>query len=134
MRLRSGDGFPDVLVVGHDPKLTSDSDVFRTLAKGVGSCLVVGSAHDKNTNAKVERANGVLGETLRAFANGRKDDWYRQLPLAVFAINSAASTLGDGLTPSSSTGELVLDCRSPPRPSPAPGASLRRSTRAGCVR
>ena len=27
------------------------------------------------------------------------DDWDRQLPLAVFAINNAASTLGDGLTP-----------------------------------
>mmetsp|Transcript_42107 Transcript_42107/g.88011 ORF Transcript_42107/g.88011 Transcript_42107/m.88011 type:complete len:213 (+) Transcript_42107:2678-3316(+) len=40
------------------------------------------------------------GDTLGAFANGRKDDWDRQLPLAVFAINNAASTLGDGLTPS----------------------------------
>ena len=47
----------------------------------------------------MERANGVIGDTLRAFANGRKDDWDRQLPLAVFAINNAASTLGDGLTP-----------------------------------
>ncbi len=27
---------------------------------------------------------------------GRKDDWDRQLPLAVSAINKAASTLGDG--------------------------------------
>ncbi len=34
-----------------------------------------------------------------AFANGCKDDWDRQLPLAVFAINNAASTLGDRLTP-----------------------------------
>jgi hypothetical protein len=45
----------------------------------------------------------VFGEChdgpLRAYANGRKDDWDRQLPLAVFAINNAASTLGDGLTP-----------------------------------
>ena len=44
----------------------------------------------------MERANGGIGETLRAFANGRKDDWDRQLPLTVLAIN-AASTLGDGL-------------------------------------
>ena len=34
-----------------------------------------------------------------AFANGRKDDWDRQLPLAEFAINNADSVLGDGLTP-----------------------------------
>ena len=97
MCLRSGDGFPDVLVVDHDPKFTSD--VFRAFVRSMGSCLIVGSAYHKNTNAKVERANGVIGDTLRAYANGRKDDWDRQLPLAVFAINNAASTLGDGLTP-----------------------------------
>ena len=95
--LRSGTGFPDVLVVDHDPKFTSD--VFRAFAKGMGSSLIVGSAYHKNTNAKVERANGVIGDTLRAFANGRKDDWDRQLPLAEFAINNADSVLGDGLTP-----------------------------------
>ena len=77
MCLRSGDGFPDVLVVDHDPKFTSD--VFRAFAKGMGSCLIIGSAYHKNTNAKVERANGVIGDTLRAFANGRKDDWDQQL-------------------------------------------------------
>ena len=48
---------------------------------------------------KVERANSDINDTLRAFANGRKDDWDRQLPLAVFAINNAASTLGEELTP-----------------------------------
>ncbi len=32
--LRSGTGFPDVLVVDHDPKFTSD--VFRAFAKGMG--------------------------------------------------------------------------------------------------
>ncbi len=53
----------------------------------------------KNTDAKVERANGVVSDTLRAFANGRKDDWDGHLPLAVFAINNATSTLGGDLTP-----------------------------------
>ena len=97
MCLRSGSGFPDVLVVDHDPKFTSE--VFLAFVKGMGSCLIVGSAYYKNTNAKVERANGVIGDTLRAYANGRKDDWDKQLPLAEFAINNAASPLGDGLTP-----------------------------------
>ena len=32
-------------------------------------------------------------------ASLRKDDWDRHLPLTVFAINNAASSLGDGLTP-----------------------------------
>ena len=40
----------------------------------------------------------MLGHTLRAFANGRKDDWDAWLPYAVFAINNAASTLRDDLT------------------------------------
>ena len=92
MCLRSGAGFPDVLVVDSDAadaKLTSD--VFapsqsawarvsssahwqRTI---VGTCIIVGSlaAYHKNTNAKVERA------------------------LAEFAINNAASALVDDLTP-----------------------------------
>ncbi len=82
--VRSGDGFPDVLVADHDPKFTGE--VFLAFVKSMGSCLrvIVGSAYHKNTNAKVERANGVIGDTLRAYATGRKDDWDRQLPLAVF--------------------------------------------------
>ncbi len=49
MCLLSGDGFPDVLVVDHDPKFTSQ--VFRAFVKSMGSCLLVGSAYHKNTNA-----------------------------------------------------------------------------------
>ena len=41
----------------------------------------------------------MLGDTLRAFANGRKDDWDVWLPYVVFAINNSASTLGGELTP-----------------------------------
>jgi hypothetical protein len=128
MCLRSGDGFPDVLVVDHDPKFTSE--VFRAFVKSMGLCPVVGSAYRKNTNAKVERANSVIGDALRAHANGRKDDWDRQLPLAVFAIHNAASTLGDGLTP------FFIDRGAHPRlpRQPAtPTASRRHSKRGGCA-
>ena len=97
MTLRSGDGIPDTLVVDHDPKFTSN--LFREFTRRIGSSLLVGSAYHKNTNAKTERVNGVLGDTLRAFANGRKDDWDVWLPYAVFAINNSASTLGGELTP-----------------------------------
>ena len=62
----SGAGLPDALVVDHDAKFTSK--VFRALVKSMGSCLIVGSAYHKNTNAKVERANGVISDTLRASA------------------------------------------------------------------
>ncbi len=50
--LRSGDGFPDVLVVDHDSKFTSK--VFWAFVRSMGSSLIVGSAYHKNTNAKVE--------------------------------------------------------------------------------
>lgn len=73
MCLRSCKGFPDVLVVDHDANFTSE--LFRTFVKCMGSSLVVGSAYHKNSNTKVELASGVIGDTLRAYANGRRDDW-----------------------------------------------------------
>ena len=60
-------------MVDHDAKFTSD--VFRAFAKSMGACLIVGSAYHKITNDKVERANGVICDKLRAYANGSKDDW-----------------------------------------------------------
>ena len=97
MALRSGDGLPDVLVVDHNPKFTSA--LFKEFTRHIGSSLLIGSVYCKNTNAKAERVNGVLGDTLCAFANGRKDDWDVWLPYAVFAINNTASTLGGDLSP-----------------------------------
>ena len=72
---------------------------FFSFSQNISSCLIVGSAYHKNTDAKVERANGVISDTLRAYANGRKDDWDSHLTLAEFAINTTASMLGDDLTP-----------------------------------
>ncbi len=72
---------------------------FNTIQNHVDLLLgKVHSSYHKNTSAKVEQANSVISDTLCAYASGRKDDWDRQLPLAVFAINNMASTLGDGLT------------------------------------
>jgi hypothetical protein len=52
-------------VVDHDPKFTSQ--VFRAFVKSTGSCLIVGSAYHKNTNAKVERTNGVIISGICSF-------------------------------------------------------------------
>ncbi len=97
MCLQCSDWFPDMLVVDHYPKFTSQ--VFWAFVKSMGLCLILSSAYHKSTNPKVELANGVISDMLHAYANGRKDDWDRQLPLAVFAINNPASTLGDRRTP-----------------------------------
>ena len=70
----------------------------------MGSCLILALDYHKNTNAMVERANDVISDTLRDYANGRKDDWDSHLTLAEFAINNTASTLGNDLTP------FFIDC------------------------
>ena len=92
---------PDVLVVDHGSKFTGTSEVSLAFVKGWIACLtgIFGSSYHKNTHAKVERASGVVSDTLRAFANGRKDDWDGHLPLVVFAINNTTSTLGGDLAP-----------------------------------
>jgi hypothetical protein len=109
----SGAGFPDALIVEHDPKYTST--LFRAFVKGImmGSSLIVSSENHKSANAKVELANGVIGDTLRAFANGRKDDWDRQF--AEFAIDNVCLTLGGGLTPFFTDRERVPASHSPPQ-------------------
>ena len=101
--LRSGDGIPDsdVLVVDRDPKLLE-------LTRRIDTSLRVGSAHHKNTDAKADGLiDGALGDTPRAFANGRRDDGCVLLPWVVFAVNKAASTLGGDLTPFS-IADLVM--------------------------
>ena len=84
-----------MLVVNHDANFVAKftSDVFRAFVKSMGSCLIVGSAYHKNTNAKVERANCVISDTLRAYANGSKIDWDSHLTLAEFAIKRLDTVL-----------------------------------------
>ncbi len=74
-----------------------------------------------------------VSDTLRAFANGRKDDWDDHLPLTVFAINNAASTLGGDLTPfsSSSTAAHTLGSICRHLATTALPASRRHSMRSG---
>jgi hypothetical protein len=106
---RSGGGFLDVLVVGHDPtrrpqqvheravprlrpehRLVPPSRAqARASVQSTGSCLTVGSAlHNRDTNAKADPAKfpatGFGDDTLRACA------WH--LLLADFATNKP----GDG--------------------------------------
>ena len=68
MCLRSGAGFPDVLVVDHDAKFASD--VFRTFAKGMGSCLIVGlglpQEHQRDTLRAYEATPTVARTTEAA--------------------------------------------------------------------
>ena len=95
--LAMGTGVPDALVLDQDPKFRSQ--FFQTFVKKLGSSLVMSTAYHKNTNAKVERMNGVLGDTLRAYSNLRRDDWDQWVPYVCFAINNAPSILGGSLSP-----------------------------------
>ena len=62
-----GNCVPNVLVVDHNPKFTSQ--LFSEFTKAIGSALIVGTANHKNTGASVKRTNSVLGDTLGALAN-----------------------------------------------------------------
>ena len=64
MCLRSGDGFPDILLVDHDSKYISE--VFRAFVNGWGSCLIVGVPQEHQRQGPL----GVISDTLRACANG----------------------------------------------------------------
>ena len=64
-----------MLVVDRDPKFKSA--LFKEFTRHIGSSLLICSAYHKNTNAKAERVNGVLGDKLQAFANGHNDDMGR---------------------------------------------------------
>ena len=61
---------------------------FALSSRASASSLIVSSAyHDsENINAKVERANGVVSYTLRASAEGCKDDWDSNQTLTVFQV------------------------------------------------
>ena len=95
--LSMGTGVPNALIMDQDPKFRSQ--FFQLFVKKLGSSLVMSSAYHKNTNAKVERMNGVLGDTLRAYSNLRRDDWDQWVPYVYFAINNAPSVLGGSLSP-----------------------------------
>ncbi len=68
--VRCCNGFQDVLVVYHDPKVTSEVFSLRAFVKSMGLCLIIGSTYHKNTNTKVELANCVITNTLHTYANG----------------------------------------------------------------
>ena len=90
----------------------------------MGSSLIVGSVYHKNTNAKVDRANGVISDTLQAYANGGKDVWDKELQFAEFAINNTVSTLGGEadmtpfFIPASRLGSRHASPRTPPAACP----------------
>ena len=87
-------GPPDQLVVDRGAKFTSE--VFCASVKCMGWCVIVGRHGYRYTSTLLrcrigrrqgEWANGVMSDTLCAYANGRKDEWDRHLTLVDFAIN-----------------------------------------------
>ena len=106
--------------------------MFRAYAKGTGSCPIVGLAYHKNTSAKMARANGVISDTLRANANGRKDDWESHLMLAEFAINNMTSVLAGIFTTYFIDREHTRTYLCPLRTTTALLASRPHIIRSGC--
>ncbi len=134
MCLRSGDGFPDVLVLDHwhNPKFTSE--VFLAFVKSMGSCLIVGSAYHKNTNAMFEQANGVISDTLRATPRGARTTGTGSCPSPCSPSTTRLRPWATDSLHSSSTVVHTTACRCRPRRRAALEASHLRATRTGCAR
>ncbi len=82
MALRSGDYVPNVLVVDHNPKFKSKT--YCECMWHIGSSFLLESAYHKNINAKPELVNGIIFNTFRESANGRKNKGTRGCPTGFF--------------------------------------------------
>jgi hypothetical protein len=73
-----GVGLPDTFVSDRDARFAGS---FRTaLRAALGASLIFVSPHYCHTTRKVERANGVIADVLRALAGNRRDDWPELVP------------------------------------------------------
>ena len=81
--------------------LSDKSELLRAFVKRITRASSSARPTTRTPTPRWQRANGVIGDTLRANANGCKGDWDSHVTLAEFAImiNNTASTLGDDLTP-----------------------------------
>ena len=81
-------GLPKVIISDRDVCLTSKFwKVFHEILGISKSVRTV--SYTPNSNDKVERANQVLGNTLRSLCNAVGSDWDENLTLAEFAMNTA---------------------------------------------
>ena len=81
-------GLPKVIISDRDVRLTSKFwKVFNEIL-GISKTVRTAS-YTPNSNGKVERANQVLGNTLRSLCNAVGSDWGENLALAEFAMNTA---------------------------------------------
>jgi hypothetical protein len=81
-------GLPKVIISDRDVRLTSKFwRVFHEIL-GISKSIRTAS-YTPNSNGKVERANQVLGNTLRSLCNAVGSDWAENLALAEFAMNTA---------------------------------------------
>ena len=93
MCLRSGAGFPDVLVVDHDAKFTSV--VFHAFAKSMGSCLIVSLA----TRTPTPRWSGPIASSAIRYA-----------PTPMGARTTATATSRSPSSPSTTRPRPLGDC------------------------
>ena len=76
-------------------------------------CLIVGSAYHKSTDSKAERASGVISDTLRAYADGRKDGCDSRHTLAEFAMYKFSTTVKTPHQRSATTRRLSSSAAAP---------------------
>jgi len=80
-------GLPDDIISDRGPQFAAK--FWHRLFHLFGVKVKLSSAHHPQTDGQTERVNQVLESLLRAFVNGRQNNWVDLLPFAEFAYNNA---------------------------------------------
>ena len=80
-------GLPESIVSDRDPKFTSKW--WKEIHRLLGTKLLMSTSFHPQTDGATERANRSVAQILRASVRPDQKNWYQQVPMMEFAINSA---------------------------------------------
>ena len=89
-------GLPESIITDRDPRWTSD--FWMGVAKALQTKMSLSSSHHPQHDGQTEVVNKLLTVMLRAFVEGKRDQWSTWLHILEFAYNSAIHS-STGTTP-----------------------------------
>ena len=89
-------GLPESIITDRDPRWSSD--FWMEVAKALRTRMSLSSSHHPQHDGQTEVVNKLLTTMLRAFVEGKKDQWSLWLHILEFAYNSSVHS-STGTTP-----------------------------------
>ena len=89
-------GLPESIITDRDPRWSSD--FWMEVAKALRTRMSLSSSHHPQHDGQTEVVNKLLTTMIRAFVEGKRDQWSNWLHLLEFAYNSAIHS-STGTTP-----------------------------------